>query len=546
MADQTTVSFNPTSLLMVKSEIERSIQQIEMLVTSLVDERKEPLELDDALLHLHQCAQVLQLLKQHNLAKLVEYSAQLITKMAKQPEHIKQRDSYVVSHAILSAKRYIDFTCLEEKSIPQFLLCDLNALEQQLSLPKTTESMALEKVLDHVPEVDYDGQQLTESSEYIYQLYKICLKQLFSQNTSTLNSYALKAVGEHLVHLSLHKPSASYWKLVYQLFVNIDNVFLNVTRLRIFVEIEKNIEAFLSDLSFKPSITEVASIIYICIAQSSEVSKKLQDQIEHTIDVIDDRDLSVLYEKVFSADYETVRTVTQLLTEEITTSYQELEIKYQNLSTERLDGLYQQVFAVKQILTVLNLHDIAHDLEQYLPLLQDSVKIKEESLVNELIQSLLSALNHLRLYARQKTPRLLRYNMVNQNIALDRLDDAYYTLIQELQVLVDEGSHQLMQYVETPEKNIIEILPKQLDEISGATRFIFDHDAICEAATNSARFIEACFEQQVNIEEKDVRVLLGVYASIEIALNEIKNHQPVMLDMFAVALSHTQQLKVAA
>ncbi|SDB99376.1 hypothetical protein [Acinetobacter boissieri] len=546
MADQTTVSFNPTSLLMVKSEIERSIQQIEILVTSLIEERKEPLELDDALLHLKQCAQVLLLLKQYNLSKVVEYSALLIIEMAKEPEHIKQRNAFVVSHALLSAKRYIDFSCLEEKSIPQFLLCDLNALEQQLHLPKTTEAAALEQVLDHIPEVAFDGEQITESSVYVHQLYKICLKQLFRQNTSTLNSHALKAVGEHLVHLSMNKPSSSYWKLVYQLFAHINDVFLNVTRLRIFVQIEKNIDNFLTKSNFKPSMSEVANIIYICLAQDSAVSEKLQEQLEYSGHIIADRDLSGLRKKLFSADYETVRTITQLLTEEITAIYQELEVKYQNLSTERLGVLHQQALAIKQILSVLNMHDIASDLEQYLPLLQNPTQIKQESLVNQLMQSLLSALNHLRLYARQKTPRLLRYKVVNQNIALDRLDDAYETLSQELQSLIDEGSNQLMQYVVTPEQNLIATLPTLLDEIAGAARFVFDNDSIYQAALNSARFIETCFEEQIIIKENDIKTLLSVYASIDIALKEMKNHQPIMLDMFTVALNNTQQLQAVA
>ncbi|MBF7685457.1 hypothetical protein I2F17_06445 [Acinetobacter sp. B10A] len=546
MSDQTKVSFNPNSLLMVKAEIERSIQQIEVLVTSLIDERKEQFGLDDALLHLNQCAQVLLLLKQYNLAKIVEYSARIIVEMAKAPDQIKQRDMFVVSHALLSAKRYIDFSCLEERSIPQFLLCDLNALEQQLNLPKTTEAAALEQVLDHIPEVDFSGQQVAESSSHIHQLYKVCLKQLFRKNTSTLNAYALKAVGEQLVHLSANKPSATYWKLVYELFVHIDEVFLNTTRLRTFVQIEKNIDEFLVKPHFKPSMTEVANIIYICLAQGSSLSEKLQAQLGHQIDVILDRDLSLLYKKLFSEDYETAKTITQLLTEEITAIYQELEVKYQNLSTERLEALYKQTLAVKQILLVLNMLDVANDLEQYLPLLQDQAQIKQEQVVGQLMQSLLSALNHLRLYARQKTPRLLQYKVINQDIALDRLDDAYDTLAQELQYLIDDGSNQLMQYIETPEQNIIVELPQRLDEIAGAALFIFDDKAVHQAAINSSRFIQASLEEKETLTQNDVKTLLGVYASIDIALKDIKNHQPVMSHMFAVALSNSQQLHVAA
>lgn len=545
MSDLTALSFNPTALLMVKSEIERSIQQIEILITSMMDERKKPLGFDDDVLYLKQSGQVLFLLNQVNLAKVIDYSVVLIDRMANNLENIKPQEGFVVSHALLSAKRYIEFSCLEEKNIPQFLLSDLNALEQQLDLPQTTEAMALESILNHIPDVDFDG-NVVEPSAYIHQLYKICLKQLFNHQTSALNHYALRAVGEQLVQRAQGRPSLSYWKWVYQLFANMDHVLVNTTRLRTFVNIEKNIDDFLYNPSFKASMRDVATVIYMCIAQDAGLLKGLEQQLGSSIEVTADRELVVLQGQLFAADYSTVRTVTNLLSEEITAIYQEIEVKYKTLSAERLQSIYEQVVIIIKVFSVLNMHDVVDRLTVQLPILKDVNQIHEEHLAGKVMNDLFSALNQLRLAVLQNTPKLLRYRVVNQNIAFDRLEDAYNTLINELQILVEESADSLMQYAQNKQQNTVIELPQQLKEAAGAALFVFDNKNIYQALINCSTFTKNALDGEGSLTEKDIEMLLSVYASIDIGLKDMKNDQPVIFDMFNVALNHSQLLKRAA
>lgn len=147
MSYQTSIHFDPTALLIIKNEVDNSIKLVESAVATLVEEQQLPFGIDDALLQLEQCSQILLLIDQPDIAKIAQYSAELMRKIMSNPQQIITSDIQHLSEGITTLKCYIEFSCVKELNIPQFLLQSLNQLEISLNKPLTREGNQVQKLL---------------------------------------------------------------------------------------------------------------------------------------------------------------------------------------------------------------------------------------------------------------------------------------------------------------------------------------------------------------------------------------------------------------
>ena len=128
MSYQTSIHFDPTALLIIKKEVDNSIQQVETAVSSLVEDQSLPFGIDDSLIQFEQCAQVLRLIDMPQLSQLIQYCADVMRKIMQNPQQIVTQDVVALSEGTTMLKRYIEFICLREVRVPQFLLDTLNNL----------------------------------------------------------------------------------------------------------------------------------------------------------------------------------------------------------------------------------------------------------------------------------------------------------------------------------------------------------------------------------------------------------------------------------
>ena len=223
MSYQTSIHFDPTALLIIKNEVDNSIKLVESAVSTLAEDQTLPFGIDDALNQFEQCAQVLALIDMSSLAKIAEYSAELMRKIMVNPAQINTQDVIALSEGTTMLKRYIEFICLREVKIPQFLLDTLNRLEIALAKPLTQEGQHIESLLDCItPDFSLPQAPSLEKSQYVHRLYKLSLSQMLKQEESELDLQAMKLVGTYLAGLAEQTPSKQYWNLVYVALNQID------------------------------------------------------------------------------------------------------------------------------------------------------------------------------------------------------------------------------------------------------------------------------------------------------------------------------------
>lgn len=548
MSYQTSTHFDPTALLTIKNEVDNSITQVEAAVNSLVEDQTLPFGIDDALNQLEQCARVLALIEIPQLAKIASYSAELMRKIMAQSKNIQTQDITVLSESTCMLKRYIEFICLREIEIPLFLLETLNQLEIALGKSLTPVGKDVIPLLSFItPDFNLPPSTIfSEKSAYIHQLYKLSLNRLLKGKANPFDIKAIQLVGSYLVNTAQQQPSKQYWELVSYTFSHIENMILNKPRLRIFIEIEANIRQFLNvPERFKANLAELADILSLCISQEDEIAQHIRHQLNIDDNFVRDTQVKLFSQQFFGPDYETIHTISTLVTHEISQIHVNIEQNYPNIAAEKIQEIQHNLQNLANIFKVLNLLDIAQQLIQQSQILGQDQFLKDERLAEQFMSTMLSAINSVGILERQHNSQRLQLPVNNMNIALDRLDDAYHTLLTETHLSVEMINHSLTQYLQNQDIKELETVPNKLRDIGGALLFLNIMKG--QQAFNAvANFIDYKMLSKTLLTATQIDLILNTLASADLLIDNLKSKQPVLHSMFDVALESSEKLKSVA
>ena len=544
MSYQTSIHFDPTALLIIKNEIDNSIKLVETAVNTLAEEQALPFGIDDALNQFEQCTQVLALIDMPHLSQITEYSAELMRKIMAQPQQIKTSDVVALSEGTTMLKRYIEFICLREVKVPQFLLDTLNRLEKTLGKPITKEGQTIQPLLDCItPNFNLPQAPSLEQSQYIHQLYKLCLNKLIKQAETPLDLQGIKLVGVYLAGMASNLPSQQYWQLVNVGLSHIDELLITEARLRTLIQVETNIGKFLAQPSaYQSNLSDLADILSICISQEDDVSQHIREQLNIGDELLSDTQLQVLSRHLYGPDYETIHTISQLMTNEMAQIRNEIEYNHQNMSTQKTQELQLKLNQLANVFKVLNLNEAAKELIQQAEKLSQSNTLTDVASVQQLMNSILASMNSIGILERNYTSSRLQLRVNNMHISLDRLDEAHKALLTETKTLIETLTQTLSLYVQDPASHSLQALPEYLKELSGAALFL-GSSAQQTALLTAANFAQNRLNQNLALDAEQVNCILNVVAGLDLLVDNLKNKQPVLQSMFDVALSSSQQLQ---
>ncbi|ENW05693.1 hypothetical protein [Acinetobacter beijerinckii] len=547
MSYQTSIHFDPTALLIIKNEIDNSIKLVETAVNTLAEEQALPFGIDDALNQFEQCTQVLKLIDMPHLAQITQYSAELMRQIMAQPQQIKTSDVIALSEGTTMLKRYIEFICLREVKVPQFLIDTLNRLEKALGKPITKEGQTIQPLLDCItPSFNLPLAPSLEQSQYIHQLYKLCLNKLIKQAETPLDLQGIKLVGVYLAGLATNQPSQQYWQLVNVGLGHIDELLITEARLRTLIQIETNIGKFLNQpATFQSNIADLADILSICISQEDDLSQHIREQLNIGDELLSDTQLQVLSRHLYGPDYETVHTISQLMTDEMAQIRNEIEYNHQNMSAEKTQELQQKLNQLANVFKVLNLNEAAKELDQQAEKLSQPNTLTDATSIQQLMNSILASMNSIGILERNYTSSRLQLRVNNMQISLDRLDEAHKALIVETKTLIDTLTQTLSLYAQDPTVHNLEALPVYLNELSGAALFL-GSSTQQTALLGAAHFAQYRLSQNESFNAEHVNCILNVVAGLDLLVDNLKNKQPVLQSMFDVALSSSQRLQITA
>lgn len=546
MSEHNSIQFDPTALLIIKNEIDNSIKLVEGAVSTLIEEQALPFGIDDALEQFKQCTQVLRLIDIPYLAKITQYSTELMQKIMANPERINTDDVVALSEGTTMVKRYIEFICLREVEVPQFLLDTLNNLEKALNKPLTSSGQQIASKLSTVSlELPLPEVLINERTQFIHQLYKLSLHQFLNKTESARDFQAFKLIGSYLVSMAQRQPSQQYWQLVNSAFSHIDELVLNDARLRVFINLENAISLFLaSPEGFEANLTALADILSIVIGQEDQLAQQIRSQLNIGHEFLTDTQLKALSQHLYGPDFDTMQTVSQLILSEMNKVRNDIEYNYQNMSPEKAQQLQSNLMQLAHTFKLLNLNEAASELSQQASSLSQINILSNENYAQQLMKSILSAMNAIGILVRHYSSNRLQIRVNNTNISLDRLDEAHQTLLNETKNLTDFVCQSLTLYANDQTQNL-EAIAGSLKELAGAAEFLgstVQQNALLE----TAKFVQQQIDQNQSFNHDQIHCIFNVLAGLDMLVDNLKNKQPVLQSMFDVALLSSQQLQKKA
>ncbi|MBE4722343.1 chemotaxis protein [Acinetobacter baumannii] len=546
MSEHNSIQFDPTALLIIKNEIDNSIKLVEGAVSTLIEEQALPFGIDDALEQFKQCTQVLRLIDIPYLAKITQYSTELMQKIMANPERINTDEVVALSEGTTMVKRYIEFICLREVEVPQFLLDTLNNLEKALNKPLTSSGQQIASKLSTVSlELSLPEVLINERTQFIHQLYKLSLHQFLNKTENARDFQAFKLIGSYLVSMAQGQPSQQYWQLVNSAFSHIDELVLNDARLRVFINLENAISLFLaSPEGFEANLTALADILSIVIGQEDQLAQQIRSQLNIGHEFLTDTQLKTLSQHLYGPDFDTMQTVSQLILSEMNKVRNDIEYNYQNMSPEKAQQLQSNLMQLAHTFKLLNLNEAASELSQQASSLSQINILSNENYAQQLMKSILSAMNAIGILVRHYSSNRLQIRVNNTNISLDRLDEAHQTLLNETKNLIDFVCQSLTLYANDQTQNI-EAIAGSLKELAGAAEFLgstVQQNALLE----TAKFVQKQIDQNQPFNHDQINCIFNVLAGLDMLVDNLKNKQPVLQSMFDVALLSSQQLQKKA
>src|SRR5690606_13974098 len=218
----------------------------------------------------------------------------------------------------------------------------------------------------------------------------------------------------------------------------------------------------------KASMTDLANILSLCISQEDDVAQHIRSQLNIGEDSLTDTQLEVFSRHLFGPDFETMHTISELVTAEMSQIRNDIEYNYQHMTPEKTQELQNQLNSMANIFKVLNLNEAYNDLTRQAASLDQAGVLKYENFAQQLMNVILSAMNSIGVLERHHTSSRLQLRVNNMNISLDRLDEAHNALLNETKILIELTTQILVNYLQDHNSQVLETVPAQIREISGA------------------------------------------------------------------------------
>lgn len=539
MSFQSSSHFDPTSLLIVRKEIDHSLKQVENGVSTLLEDGTAPFGLDDALINLEQCAHVLRLLEQPQLGKLTELTGRVMKKVIEdsQAQSHDQARIEAMSEATNVIKHYLDFLCVRETLAPQFLLPTINKLEATLGLPMTREGVFLSPFLETVhPNVTLDTPAELPSSQYVLRLYKLSLLHFLKAEEDDLDFQALSLCGNYLSSIATGTPSEQYWRFVHIALKDLDNTILTDTRLRALIQIEQQSEQFLSRQQlFTPTQQDYADVLTLCLSQETPVAQQLREQLNVHDELLSDDQMQVLSRQLYGPDLDTIQTVVELLNNQIKDISARIETGQYIQNDEERQGIVSSLRESINIFQVINLNDSSAKLREQADQIEANENLSTDRHANDVMNSLLFATNSLQILERNYTPARLKLKFNNTQITLDKIEEAQEAVANEARIALTQVNEQILQYQQSQNVEQLAGTPEILREVSGALLFLESNDGH-QILQKAAQLIDQVISQQKTLDTPQLNLLAQAIASADYYFEQLQQHQPILAKPMQIGL----------
>lgn len=529
--------FDISSLHIVKSEIDASINQVEAALDLYMSDQSNTVGLFDSTDSMKQVSGILRLLQMDGAIELCDAVHQILVHICEHADSADDSQITALSEGLMTLSRYLEFVLLRETLSPQLLLPITNKINRLLNKPIITEGQFLLNHIDDgliqrnlsslVKPTTITEKTTDKDRAHLARLFQTGLSNILKKKAKSNDfSYMQKAVG-HIADREPQNAEGLYWQIAKQVISTLDqNTYLSEGRKRILAQMERRIARktdSISRLSQTSAIADVLTMTAISPQASNEIltSLGLSTTIKPDIDVIDHKQF------LFGPDQAVVHEVSQLVHENIIKIKELVDLIVNNeQQDDALTNLSLQLKELGQTLEVLTLSQAGKGLIDQSSQVASWPKMPDEQQINTLMDRLLDSENAIILMEQTHTPGIVMSPFTNLRVSLHQLIEARNLLVTESRENLTTVMQALLAYLDNNnDVQKLEGIADICESVSGAMAFLNAPrgHAILQNASN---YIKEKFNIENQPSADDIAHLTDAIVSVDYVLEGIATKKP--------------------
>jgi len=529
--------FDISSLHIVKSEIDASINQVEAALNLYMEDQSNTVGLFDSADSIKQVSGILRLLQMDGAIELCDAIQLILVHICEHADSADDSQITALSEGLMTLSRYLEFVLLRETLSPQLLLPITNKINRLLNRPMITEGQFL---LHHIDDgliqknlsVLVKPSAITEKTKdkdrvHLARLFQIGLSNLLQKKAKANDfTYMQTAVG-HIADREPQNAEGLYWQIAKQVIATLDqNTFLSDGRKRILAQMERRI-ARKSDAISRLSQTSAIADLLTMTAISPESSNTTLTALGLSTTIKPDRDVLDHKQFLFGPDQAVVHEVSQLVHENIIKIKEQVDLIVNDEQQEdALTSLSLQLKELGQTLEVLTLSQAGKGLVDQSSQIANWPKIPDENQINTLMDRLLDSENAIILMEQTHTPGVVMSPFTNLRVSLHQLIEARHLLVAESRANLTTVMQALLGYLDNNnDVQKLEGIADICESVAGAMVFLSAPrgEAILQ---NAANYIKDKFNPDHQPDAESIANLTDAIVSVDYVLEGIATKKP--------------------
>jgi hypothetical protein len=529
--------FDISSLHIVKSEIDASINQVESALDLFMSDDSNTVGLFDSADSIQQVSGILRLLQMDGAIELCDAIHQILVHICKKLDAADDNQIIALSEGLMTLSRYLEFVLLRETLSPQLLLPVTNKINRLLNKPIIAEGRFLLHHIDDaliqrnlstlVKPTAITDKTSDKDRAYLTRLFQTGLSNVLKKKTKSNDFVFMQKAVAHIADREPQNAEGLYWQIAKQVISTLDeNTFLSDGRKRILAQMERRIARktdSISRLSQTNAIADVLTMTAISPQSSHEMLTAfgLDIMIKPDHDVLDHKHF------LFGPDQAVVHEVSQLVHESILKIKELVDLIVNNEQPDdALTTLSLQLKELGQTLEVLTLSQAGKGLVEQSSQVTSWSSMPDENQINTLMDRLLDSENAIILMEQTHTPGVVMSPFTNLRVSLHQLIDARQLLVTESRANLTTVMQALLGYLDN--NNDVQKLEGMADiceSVAGAMSFLSAPrgEAILQ---NAAKYIKDKFNADQHPDAESIANLTDAIVSVDYVLEGIATKKP--------------------
>ncbi len=529
--------FDISSLHIVKSEIDASINQVEAALNLYMSDSSNTVGLFDSADSINQVSGILRLMRMDGAIELCDAIHQILVHICKDLESVDDVQVTALSEGLMTLSRYLEFVLLRETLSPQLLLPITNKIYRLLNKPIITEGQFL---LNHIDDgvIQRNLSTLVKPSTitkkttdkdraHLTRLFQTGLNNVLKKKAKENDFTYMQTAVSHIADREPQSAEGFYWQIAKQVIATLDqNTYLSEGRKSILAQMERRIARksdSISRLSQTNAIADLLTLTAISPQANDETltALGLTDTIKPDLDVVDHKQF------LFGPDQAVVHEVSLLVHENIIKIKELVDLIVNNeQQDDGLTSLSMQLKELGQTLEVLTLTKAGKGLVDQSSQVANWPKMPDESQINTLMDRLLDSENAIILMEQTHTPGVVMSPFTNLRVSLHQLIEARNLLVEESRTNLTTVMQALLAYIDNDnDVQKLEGIADICESVAGAMGFLNAPrgEAILQ---NSATYIKEKFTPDHQPDADAIAHLVDAIVSVDYVLEGIATKKP--------------------